>query len=305
MYIDNLYISHYILCIQLYVYIYICTVVYIRIKSWKNGPGWQVPRQVGGKPSLHPGIKWCDLRPRNDDKPLDLDGKCCGGWCTFVTPGHTPCWVQTVPQLWDSTRPRTCISALSFLTLLRPGLIHGRARERALDPNLTSFRNYEPRKSLQFAHEAFQSNGAHFGTLSSNCQLTSHLALFIISTWSVMVPWFPTTLCRFQHGLALVFKCWDILYINFACGVPFQSRDCEAVCANLGASNRSKLTMLGQTFWIQISIWCSQELLKSKGISLGHSRNGPPATNYFACQTWSAQSFWANPRQAASPVGTN
>ena len=171
---QSIHISLYTMYTTVCVYIYIIyTYIYIYMHSWihsdkiiNNGPGWQVPRQVGGKPSLNPGTKWCDLRPRNDDKPLDLDGKCCGGWCTFVTPGHTPRWVQTVPQLWDSTRPRTCISALSFLTLLRPGLIHGRARERALDPNLTSFRNYEPRKSLQFAHEAFQSNGAHFGTLS-------------------------------------------------------------------------------------------------------------------------------------------
>ena len=197
MYIDNLYISHYILCIQLYVYIYMHSCIHSD-KIINNGPGWQVPRQVCGKPSLNPGTKWCDLRPRNDDKPLDLDGKCCGGWCTFVTPGHTPRWVQTVPQLWDSTRPRTCISALSFLTLLRPGLIHGRARERALDPNLTSFRNYEPRKSLQFAWSFPEQRGTFW-----------HLVTHPTANWPVILHFLSS-----QHGPS-----WSLgsplLYVDF------------------------------------------------------------------------------------------
>ena len=239
--------------IYIYINIYICTVVYIRIKSSTMGLVDKSHDKWVGSPVCIQALSGV----------IFVQEMMTNHWIWIASAADGAPSPQGIPlvesklshnyeTVQDSTRPRTCISALSFLTL-RPGLIHGRARERALDPNLTSFRNYEPRKSLQFAHEAFQSNGAHFGTLS-HIQLTSHLALFIISTWSVMVPWFPTTVCRFQHCLALVFKCWDILYINFACGVPFQSRDCEAVCANLGASSRSKLTMLGQTFWIQISI---------------------------------------------------
>ena len=104
---QSIHISLYTMYTTVCIYVYINIRIYMHScihsdKIINNGPGWQVPRQVCGKPSLNPGTKWCDLRPRNDDKPLDLDGK-CGGWCTF-TPGHTPRWVQTVPQLWDSTR---------------------------------------------------------------------------------------------------------------------------------------------------------------------------------------------------------
>ena len=258
MYIDNLYISHYILCIQLYVYIIIyiyCTVVYIRIKSSTMGLVDKSHDKWVGSPVCIQALSGV----------IFVQEMMTNHWIWMASAADGAPSPQGIPlvesklshnyeTVQDSTRPRTCISALSFLTL-RPGLIHGRARERALDPNLTSFRNYEARKSCSLRMKLSRATGHILAPChTSNCQLTSHLALFIISTWSVMVPWFPTTVCRFQHCLALVFKCWDILYINFACGVPFQSRDCEAVCANLGASSRSKLTMLGQTFWIQISI---------------------------------------------------
>ena len=171
MYIDNLYISHYILCIQLYVYIIIyiyCTVVYIGIKSSTMGLVDKSHDKWVGSPvciQALSGVIFVQEMMTNH-----------WIWMASVAADGAPSSPQGIPlvesklshnyeTVQDSTRPRTCISALSFLTL-RPGLIHGRARERALDPNLTSFRNYEPRKSLQFAHEAFQSNGAHFGTLS-------------------------------------------------------------------------------------------------------------------------------------------
>ena len=167
---QSIHISLYTMYTTVYVYnIYIyCTVVYIGIKSSTMGLVDKSHDKWVGSPvciQALSGVIFVQEMMTNH-----------WIWMASVAADGAPSSPQGIPlvesklshnyeTVQDSTRPRTCISALSFLTL-RPGLIHGRARERALDPNLTSFRNYEPRKSLQFAHEAFQSNGAHFGTLS-------------------------------------------------------------------------------------------------------------------------------------------
>ena len=157
----SLYTMYTTVCVYNYIYIY-CTVVYIGIKSSTMGLVDKSHDKWVGSPvciQALSGVIFVQEMMTNH-----------WIWMASVAADGAPSSPQVIPlvesklshnyeTVQDSTRPRTCISALSFLTL-RPGLIHGRARERALDPNLTSFRNYEPRKSLQFAYEAFQSNGA-------------------------------------------------------------------------------------------------------------------------------------------------
>ena len=86
-------------------------------------------------------------------------------FCIVLQPSHLSAYCSLSPKYTTTRQYKTKNLHFRPFSCPSPPRPYPWARERGLNPNRTSFRNYEPRKSLQFAHEAFQSR-AHFGTLS-------------------------------------------------------------------------------------------------------------------------------------------